>query len=362
MNLEFLADPNVWLTLVTLSALEIVLGIDNLVFISIAVGRLPEHQRAFARKFGIAVACITRIALLVSLAFLSRMQSDLFHIGGMGISVRDLILVLGGGFLLVKGAMEIRELITGGHDDDPRTTKSSQVFWVVIAQIAVIDIVFSLDSVITAVGIAEHIPVMVFAILLAVAIMLLAANPLGRFIDENPTIKMLALAFILLIGAVLILDGFDVHVPKPYIYFAMAFSVMVEVFNLLMRRRAGARLIPGGGEFLTVCRRPAPCAGHAAHPRRWLAAHEAGSPHDLPAPDRPHRPDPGPADRALVRGDVPAGLRQRLVAGAASDPAGQAARRGRQRLFGPAVLRDAWRGPGRAPGLCAVLRTGRGPA
>ncbi len=249
MNLEFLADPNVWLTLVTLSALEIVLGIDNLVFISIAVGRLPEHQRAFARKFGIAVACITRIALLVSLAFLSRMQTDLFHLGGMGISVRDLILVLGGGFLLVKGAMEIRELITGGHDNDPRTTKSSQVFWVVIAQIAVIDIVFSLDSVITAVGIAEHIPVMVFAILLAVAIMLLAANPLGRFIDENPTIKMLALAFILLIGAVLILDGFDVHVPKPYIYFAMAFSVMVEVFNLLMRRRARARQIPGAGEF-----------------------------------------------------------------------------------------------------------------
>ena len=249
MNLEFLADPNVWLTLVTLSALEIVLGIDNLVFISIAVGRLPEHQRAFARKFGIAVACITRIALLVSLAFLSRMQTDLFHLGGMGISVRDLILVLGGGFLLVKGAMEIRELITGGHDNDPRTTKSSQVFWVVIAQIAVIDIVFSLDSVITAVGIAEHIPVMVFAILLAVAIMLLAANPLGRFIDENPTIKMLALAFILLIGVVLILDGFDVHVPKPYIYFAMAFSVMVEIFNLLMRRRARASQVPGAGEF-----------------------------------------------------------------------------------------------------------------
>ena len=249
MSLEFLADPNVWLTLVTLSALEIVLGIDNLVFISIAVGRLPEEQRAFARKFGIAVACVTRIALLISLAFLARMQTDLFHIGGMGISVRDLILVLGGGFLLVKGAMEIRELITGGHDDDPRTTKSSQVFWVVIVQIAIIDIVFSLDSVITAVGIAEHIPVMVFAILLAVAIMLLAANPLGRFIDDNPTIKMLALAFILLIGVVLILDGLDVHVPKPYIYFAMAFSVMVEVFNLLMRRRARARQIQGAGEF-----------------------------------------------------------------------------------------------------------------
>ena len=249
MDFSFLADPNVWLTLVTLSALEIVLGIDNLVFISIAVGKLPEHQRPLARKIGIAVACISRIALLVMLAFLARMQSDLFHIGGMGISVRDLILVLGGGFLLIKGAMEIRELITGGEDEDPTTRKASGVFWVVIAQIAVIDIVFSLDSVITAVGIAEHIPVMVFAILLAVTVMLLAANPLGRCIDANPTIKMLALAFILLIGAVLILDGLEVHVPKPYIYFAMGFSVMVEWLNLLMRRRAVAHKVPGAGKW-----------------------------------------------------------------------------------------------------------------
>ena len=236
MSFEFLADPNVWLTLVTLSALEIVLGIDNLVFISIAVGKLPEHQRNVARKFGIAVACITRIALLISLAFLARMQHDLFSVFGMGISVRDLVLVLGGLFLLIKGILEIRELITGGHDEDPNTTKTSAVFGLVILQIAIIDIVFSLDSVITAVGMAEHIPVMVAAILLAVAVMLLAANPLGRFIDANPTIKMLALAFIVLIGMVLILDGLEVHVPKPYIYFAMAFSVAVEWLNLLMRR------------------------------------------------------------------------------------------------------------------------------
>ena len=240
MSFEFLADPNVWLTLVTLSALEIVLGIDNLVFISIAVGKLPEHQRDVARKFGIAVACITRIALLISLAFLARMQNDLFSLFGMGFSVRDLVLILGGLFLLVKGAMEIRELITGGHDQDPNTTKTSAVFGLVILQIAIIDIVFSLDSVITAVGMAQHIPVMVAAILLAVAVMLLAANPLGRFIDANPTIKMLALAFIVLIGVVLILDGVEIHVPKPYIYFAMAFSVAVEWLNLLMRRR-GAR-------------------------------------------------------------------------------------------------------------------------
>ncbi|KAF1711152.1 hypothetical protein CSC70_04310 [Pseudoxanthomonas kalamensis DSM 18571] len=249
MSFEFLADPNVWLTLVTLSALEIVLGIDNLVFISIAVGRLPETQRPLARKIGIAVACITRIGLLVTLAFLARMHKDLFQLFGMGISIRDLVLIVGGLFLLVKGALEIRELISGGEDEDPRTTKASAVFGLVIVQIAIIDIVFSLDSVITAVGIAEHIPIMVFAILLAVAIMLLAANPLGRFIDENPTVKMLALAFILLVGAVLVLDGLDVHVPKPYIYFAMAFSVLVEWLNLLMRRRAASHHVPGAGEW-----------------------------------------------------------------------------------------------------------------
>ena len=249
MDLSFLASPDAWLTLVTLSALEIVLGIDNLVFISIAVGRLPEAQRPLARKFGIAVACITRILLLVMLAFLARMEEDLFVLFGMGISIRDLVLILGGVFLLVKGSLEIRDLISGGEDEDPRTTKSSSVFWVVIAQIAVIDIVFSLDSVITAVGIAQHIPIMVFAILLAVAIMLLAANPLGAFIDANPTVKMLALTFILLVGAVLVLDGFGVHVSKPYIYFAMGFSVLVEWLNLLMRRKAREHHVPGAGEF-----------------------------------------------------------------------------------------------------------------
>ena len=249
MGLEWLADPQVWITLVTLSAIEIVLGIDNLVFISIAVSKLPHHQREQARKFGIAVACITRVALLVSLAFLARMQNDLFQIAGMGISVRDLVLILGGIFLLWKGIAEIRELISGGEDHDPATTKASGVFWMVIAQIAVIDIVFSLDSVITAVGMASHIPVMVAAILLAVAIMLLAANPLGRFIDANPTVKMLALAFIVLIGVVLILDGVDVHVPKPYVYFAMGFSVAVEWLNLVMRKRASARHVEGAGKW-----------------------------------------------------------------------------------------------------------------
>ena len=249
MDLSFLASPDAWLTLVTLSALEIVLGIDNLVFISIAVARLPEAQRPLARKIGIAVACVTRILLLVMLAFLATMEQDLFVLFGMGISIRDIVLIVGGAFLLVKGTLEIRDLISGGEDEDPRTTKTSSVFWVVIAQIAVIDIVFSLDSVITAVGIAEHIPIMVFAILTAVAIMLLAANPLGRFIDANPTVKMLALTFILLVGAVLVLDGLGTHVPKPYIYFAMAFSVLVEWLNLLMRKHASDSHVPGAGEW-----------------------------------------------------------------------------------------------------------------
>ncbi|WP_293715258.1 TerC family protein [Stenotrophomonas sp. UBA7606] len=249
MSLEFLADPNVWVTLFMLSALEIVLGIDNLVFISIAVGRLPEEKRPLARRVGIAVACITRIMLLISLAYLAHMENNLFTVAGMGISIRDLVLIVGGVFLLYKGIKEVRELVSGGEDADPTTTKASAAFGMVIAQIAVIDIVFSLDSVITAVGIADHIPVMVCAVLLAVAVMLLAANPLGRFIDANPTVKLLALAFILMVGAVLVLDGLDVHVPKPYIYAAMGFSVLVEWLNLLMRRNAKAHHVPGSDNW-----------------------------------------------------------------------------------------------------------------
>lgn len=249
MDLSFLSDPSAWVTLATLSALEIVLGVDNLVFISIAVGRLPEARRPVARKFGIAVACITRILLLISLAWLARMSRDLFTIAGQGISIRDLVLIIGGLFLLVKGTMEIRELISGGEDEDPRTTRASSAFGMVILQIAIIDIVFSLDSVITAVGMARDIPIMVMAVLIAVAMMLLAANPLGRFIDANPTVKMLALAFILLIGVVLILDGVGIHTPKPYIYFAMGFSVLVEWLNQLMRRNARTHHVPGSGEW-----------------------------------------------------------------------------------------------------------------
>lgn len=243
--MELLTDPQVWILLVTLSTIEIVLGIDNLVFISIAVSKLPNEKREFARKFGIAVACITRIGLLLTLAWLAGLTSDLFLLFGLGISVRDLVLILGGLFLIVKGVLEIRELVVGSRDGAGSEGKAATSFAMVIAQIAVIDIVFSLDSVIAAVGMAgDYVPVMVTAILIAVAVMLLAAQPLGRFIDSNPTIKMLALAFIVLIGTYLLADGFDMHIPRGYIYGAMGFSAMVEVLNLWAKRRALRHVSP----------------------------------------------------------------------------------------------------------------------
>jgi predicted tellurium resistance membrane protein TerC len=241
--MELLTDPQVWITLVTLSAIEIVLGIDNLVFISIAVSKLPAHQREVARKFGIAVACITRILLLLTLAWLAGLTADLFTLFGQGISVRDLVLILGGVFLLVKGTKEILELVKGEPDAEDVHTRPAVSFAGVIAQIAVIDIVFSLDSVIAAVGMANHTPVMVAAILLAVAVMLLAAKPLGQFIDNNPTIKMLALAFIVAVGAYLLLDGFEMHIPKGYLYGAMGFSALVECLNLWAKKRASQRML-----------------------------------------------------------------------------------------------------------------------
>ncbi len=243
--MELLSDPQVWILLVTLSTIEIVLGIDNLVFISIAVSKLPAEQREFARKFGIAVACITRIGLLLTLAWLAGLTTDLFAVFGHGISVRDLVLVLGGLFLLVKGVLEIRELVLGDHDVGNGKGKVATSFAMVIAQIAVIDIVFSLDSVIAAVGMAgQYVPVMVAAILIAVGVMLLAAQPMGRFIDANPTIKMLALAFIVLIGAYLMAEGFELHIPRGYIYGAMGFSALVECLNLWARRRALRHVVP----------------------------------------------------------------------------------------------------------------------
>jgi len=240
--MEWLFDPQIWIALLTLTALEIVLGIDNLVFISIIVGRLPREQRPFARKFGLALACISRILLLISLAFLARMQSSLFVIFEQDISIRDLVLIGGGLFLLIKGTMEIHQAVEGAHEEQQAVSgKVATSFGMIIAQIAVIDIVFSLDSVITAVGMVDHIPVMVAAILIAVAIMIFAANPLGNFIDNHPTVKMLALSFLILVGMALIADGLDVHIPRGYLYFAMAFSTGVEALNLWTRRKQRRR-------------------------------------------------------------------------------------------------------------------------
>jgi predicted tellurium resistance membrane protein TerC len=235
--MEWLFSTEIWLALLTLSTLEIVLGIDNLVFISIAVSKLPPEQRPRARRFGLALACVTRIMLLLSLAFLARMRTDLFSLFGMDFSVRDLVLIAGGLFLLVKGTMEIHDSVEGRGDDEDIGTKPSAVFGYVIAQIAVIDIVFSLDSVITAVGMVENRWVMVAAILVSVAIMIFAANPIGNFIDRHPTVKMLALAFIILVGVALIADGFEFHIDRKFLYVAMAFSAGVESLNIIAGRK-----------------------------------------------------------------------------------------------------------------------------
>lgn len=241
MSLAMLSDPQTWILLATLSTIEIVLGIDNLVFISIAVSKLPPERRERARKFGIAAACFTRIALLLTLAYLAHMKDEIFSVFGRGFSIRDLVLLLGGIFLVFKGIMEIRDQVAGEDESEDVHTRPANSFAAVIAQIAIIDIVFSLDSVIAAVGMAEqYVPVMVAAILLAVAVMLLAAAPLGRFIDANPTVKMLALAFIVLIGVYLVLEGLGIHVQRAFIYTSMGFSAAVEILNLWAKRRADA--------------------------------------------------------------------------------------------------------------------------
>jgi predicted tellurium resistance membrane protein TerC len=240
--MEWIFNSEIWIALGTLAMLEIVLGVDNLVFISIAVSRLPPERRPQARRFGLALACITRILLLVSLAFLARMQNNLFSLFGQDFSVRDLVLIGGGLFLLVKGTMEIHDAVEGEGDEADIDTRPSAVFGMVIAQIAVIDIVFSLDSVITAVGMVSNVPVMIGAILIAVGVMLFASNPIGDFIDRHPTVKMLALAFIILVGVALIADGFEFHIDRKFLYFAMAFSAAVESLNIVAKRRKTGRL------------------------------------------------------------------------------------------------------------------------
>ncbi|OGT57768.1 MAG: hypothetical protein A3E01_03320 [Gammaproteobacteria bacterium RIFCSPHIGHO2_12_FULL_63_22] len=236
--MDWMFSSEIWIALFTLATLEIVLGVDNLVFISIAVSKLPPERRPAARKFGLMLACVTRILLLVSLAFLARMQANLFSLFGQNFSVRDLVLIGGGLFLLVKGTMEIHDAVEGRGDDEDIDTKPSAVFGYVIAQIAVIDIVFSLDSVITAVGMVDNVWVMIAAIMIAVGVMIFASNPIGDFIDRHPTVKMLALAFIILVGVALIADGFEIHIDRKLLYFAMAFSAAVESLNILAKQRA----------------------------------------------------------------------------------------------------------------------------
>jgi len=236
--MDWLLNGEIWVALLTLATLEIVLGIDNLVFISIAVSKLPPERRPDARKFGLMLACLTRIMLLMSLAFLARMQSDLFSLFGKNFSIRDLVLIGGGLFLLVKGTLEIHDSVEGRGDEEDINTKPSAVFGYVIAQIAIIDIVFSLDSVITAVGMVNNIPVMIAAIVIAVAVMIFASNPIGDFIDRHPTVKMLALAFIILVGMALVAEGFDIHIDRSVLYFAMAFSASVEALNIISRKRS----------------------------------------------------------------------------------------------------------------------------
>ena len=235
--MEILSDPQVWLAFATLTALEIVLGIDNIIFISILVARLPKAQQPRGRTIGLALAMLTRIALLLSITWVMSLQADLMTIANQGISGRDLILIGGGLFLLAKSTLEIHNSLEGAEHDE-REVKGSATFFSVITQIAIIDIVFSLDSVITAVGMVDHVEVMIAAVIVAVLVMMFLAGPISDFVDRHPTIKMLALSFLILIGVALVGEGFGFHIPKGYVYFAMAFSVVVEMLNIRMRKRA----------------------------------------------------------------------------------------------------------------------------
>jgi predicted tellurium resistance membrane protein TerC len=237
--MEWLASPEAWIALLTLTALEIVLGIDNIVFISILAGKLPQNQQARARTVGLGLAMFARIGLLLSLTWIMRLTAPLFTIVGRGISGRDMILLAGGLFLLWKSTHEIHERLEGAPEEE-RTTRKAVTMGSVLLQIALLDIVFSLDSVITAVGMANQVGVMIAAIVIAVGFMLFTAGPVSAFVERHPTVKMLALSFLLLIGVTLIAEGFGQHISKGYVYFAMAFSVLVEALNLRARKVRGS--------------------------------------------------------------------------------------------------------------------------
>ena len=242
--MDWLFNPELWAALLTLTALEIVLGIDNIIFLSIIVSKLPKHQQDSARILGLAGAMVTRILLLFSLSWLARLTAPWFTVFGMEISGRDVVLILGGLFLFWKATTEIGEQMEGPAEEDEIKIKVVTSYVGAIVQIMLIDIVFSLDSVITAVGMTDNLPVMVTAIVIAVLTMMVFSGPLARFVDQHPTIKVLALAFLILVGMALVAEGFEFHIPKPYLYFAMAFSVGVEIVNLRVRARSAARRPP----------------------------------------------------------------------------------------------------------------------
>jgi len=238
---EMLADPQIWIAFATLTALELVLGIDNIIFISILVDKLPIERRESARRIGLFGAMFMRIGLLLTLAWIVGMTAPLFTVMGQGISGRDLVLISGGLFLLWKSVGEIHQTIEGEEAQASVAGAAKATFGAIILQIMVIDIVFSLDSIITAVGMVREVGVMIAAVIASVGLMMLFAGPIGRFVSANPTIKMLALAFLVVIGVVLIADGFGYHMPKGYIYTAMAFSLLVELLNMKMRKHHGRR-------------------------------------------------------------------------------------------------------------------------
>jgi len=231
--LAWTSQPEAWIALLTLTLLEIVLGIDNVVFISILAGKLPQHQQARAINVGLLLAMGTRVALLFSIAWLVGLTATLFEVVGQEISGRDLILLIGGLFLLYKATREIHDKLEGEHGHD--SARVAPTFTAVIVQILLLDIVFSLDSVITAVGMADDIAVMVIAVIIAIGIMLIAARPIASFVERHPTVKMLALSFLILIGVSLVAESFEQHIPKGYIYFSMGFAVFVEMLNLRAR-------------------------------------------------------------------------------------------------------------------------------
>jgi len=245
--MNWLTDPQIWMALLTLTALEIVLGIDNIIFIAVLSGRLPEHQQERGRTIGLALAMVSRIVLLFSITLIMKLTAPIFAILGSEISGRDIILILGGLFLLGKSTLEIHGNLEGGEGQGgAKALRRAASFPSVIIQIMLLDIVFSFDSVITAIGLADRLPVMVAAIVIAVIFMMFLAGSISRFVEGHPTIKILALSFLLLVGISLVGEGFEMHIPKGYIYFAMAFSVFVEMLNLRIRKeRVPVQLRPG---------------------------------------------------------------------------------------------------------------------